>query len=164
VQQEPDVSAAAVERSCTDSLRRLGTDVVDLFQLHVGDLDPALADDVVATLEDLVGKGMIRAYGWSTDDVDRAWRFAQGPHCAAVQLRLNVLEDAPDLLALCEQQGLAAVNRSPLAMGLLAGATTRPPASRRRTCARTPSAGRTTSSTDGPTRGGWRGWARSARS
>jgi aryl-alcohol dehydrogenase-like predicted oxidoreductase len=121
VDEGADVSPAAIERSCADSLRRLGTDWVDLFQLHVGDLDPALADDVVDTLEGLVGTGMIRGYGWSTDDVDRARRFARGPHCTAVQHRLNVLEDAPEMLALCAEQGLAAVNRTPLAMGLLAG-------------------------------------------
>lgn len=121
VHEGADVSSAAVEQSCADSLRRLGTDRLDLFQLHVGDLDPALADDVVVALEALVTKGMIRAYGWSTDDVDRAGRFAGGPHCTAVQHRLNVLEDAPGMLALCEQHGLASVNRSPLAMGLLGG-------------------------------------------
>jgi aryl-alcohol dehydrogenase-like predicted oxidoreductase len=121
VQEGADVGVAAVEQACADSLRRLGTDVIDLYQLHVGDLDPALADDVVAALEGLVAKGSIRAYGWSTDDVSRAGRFARGPHCAAVQHRLNVLEDAPEMLGLCEDQGLASIDRSPLAMGLLAG-------------------------------------------
>ena len=47
--------------------------------------------------------------------------FAEGPHCAAVQHRLNVLQDAPELLALCEESDLASINRSPLAMGLLTG-------------------------------------------
>jgi aryl-alcohol dehydrogenase-like predicted oxidoreductase len=121
VDPAPDVSPEAVERSCAESLRRLGTDWIDLFQLHVGDLEPALADDVLATLEGLVERGSIRAYGWSTDDADRARRFAEGPNCAAVQHRLNVLEDAPEILALAEERQLAAVNRSPLAMGLLSG-------------------------------------------
>ena len=116
-----DVGPDAVERSCVDSLRRLGTDWIDVFQLHVGDLDPALADDVIDTCERLVDKGMIRGYGWSTDDVDRARRFAAGAHCISVQHRLNVLEDAPEVLALCQERGVAAVNRSPLAMGLLTG-------------------------------------------
>src|SRR3954468_14119194 len=102
VDPAPDVSPEAVERSCAESLRRLGTDRIDLFQLHVGDLDPVLADDVVATLERLVDRGSIRACGWSTDDVDRARRFAEGPHCAAVQHRLNVMEDAPEILRLAE--------------------------------------------------------------
>jgi aryl-alcohol dehydrogenase-like predicted oxidoreductase len=121
VDAAPDVTPEAVERSCAESLRRLGTDWIDLFQLHVGDLDPTLADDVLATLERLVERGTIRAYGWSTDDVERARRFAEGPHCAAVQHRLNLVEDAPAMIALCEERGLASVNRSPLAMGMLTG-------------------------------------------
>jgi aryl-alcohol dehydrogenase-like predicted oxidoreductase len=43
------------------------------------------------------------------------------PHFAAVQQELNVLHDGPDMLALCAQAGLASLNRSPLAMGLLSG-------------------------------------------
>ncbi len=116
-----DVTPAAVRRSCADSLRRLGTSWVDLFQLHVGDLEPALADDVRAVLDELVAEGTVRAYGWSTDDVARARSFSAGGAAAAVQHRLNVLEDAPDMLAFCEQAHLASVNRSPLAMGLLTG-------------------------------------------
>jgi aryl-alcohol dehydrogenase-like predicted oxidoreductase len=121
VRDEPAVAREDIEQSCRDSLRRLGTDRIDLFQLHVGDLGPTRVDDVVDALEDLVRSGLVRAYGWSTDDVAGAARFAQGPNCAAVQHRLNVLEDAPAMLALCERLGLAAVNRSPLAMGLLTG-------------------------------------------
>jgi aryl-alcohol dehydrogenase-like predicted oxidoreductase len=66
-----------------------------------------------------VAEGTVRAYGWSTDDPARAAVFAAGPHCAAVQHTLNVLDDAPEMLALCEEHDLASVDRSPLAMGLL---------------------------------------------
>ncbi len=111
----PDYARQALEAS----LRRLGTDRVDLWQLHLSDLDPALAEDLVATCEDLVAEGKVRAYGWSTDDPARAAVFAAGPHCAAVQHTLNVLDDAPAMLALCEEHDLASVDRSPLAMGLL---------------------------------------------
>ncbi|MFN0284458.1 MAG: aldo/keto reductase [Kineosporiaceae bacterium] len=116
------VTPDAVRTACEDSLRRLGTDRLDLFQLHVGDLDPVRADDVRAVLEDLVGRGLVRAYGWSTDDVERARRFAAGPHCATVQHQLNVVEDNPGMLALCEAEDLASINRGPLGMGLLTGA------------------------------------------
>jgi aryl-alcohol dehydrogenase-like predicted oxidoreductase len=117
-----DTSPEGVRRACAGSLRRLGTDWIDLFQLHVGDLDLALVDDLLATLEDLVAEGSIRAYGWSTDDVERARRFATGPHCTAVQHQLNLLQRDPEMLDLCETLGLASINRGPLAMGLLTGA------------------------------------------
>ncbi|MEO3766816.1 aldo/keto reductase [Streptomyces sp. B8F3] len=117
-----DLSPGHARRALTDSLRRLGTDRVDLYQLHIGDAGFAAAAELREACEDFVREGLIRAYAWSTDDPARAAAFADGPHCAAVQHRLNVLEDAPEMLALCAERDLASVNRSPLAMGLLSGA------------------------------------------
>ncbi|GAA2923011.1 MULTISPECIES: aldo/keto reductase [Streptomyces] len=116
-----DDSPEHLRRALTASLRRLDTDHVDLYQFHIGDAGPEHAALLRDTCEDLVREGLIRAYAWSTDDPARAAVFAEGPHCAAVQHALNVLQDAPDMLRLCEERGLASINRSPLAMGLLAG-------------------------------------------
>jgi aryl-alcohol dehydrogenase-like predicted oxidoreductase len=116
-----DVSPTYIRRACEASLRRLGTDRIDLYQCHIGDLDPAVAEEVADTLERLRADGLIRAYGWSLDDPTRAARWAGRDGFAAVQHHLNVLEDAPDMLALCERAGLASINRGPLAMGLLSG-------------------------------------------
>ncbi|MFC8430869.1 aldo/keto reductase [Streptomyces sp. NPDC057253] len=116
-----DPTPAYARRALTASLERLGTDRVDLYQLHLSDLDPALAAELRDACEEFVAEGLIRAYAWSTDDPARAAVFAEGEHCAAVQHALNVMQDAPDLLALCEESNLASINRSPLAMGLLAG-------------------------------------------
>ena len=73
------------------------------------------------TLEALVSEGKIHAYGWSTDFAERAEVFAQGKNCAAVQLQLNVLDDNPAVIKVCEEYNLAAICRGPLAMGLLTG-------------------------------------------
>ncbi len=116
-----DVSAAYIRRACEQSLRRLGTDRIDLYQLHLGGLPIAQAQEVARALEDLVAGGMIRSYGWSTDDPERAASFAGGPHCAAVQHELNVLADAPLMLEVCDAWDIASINRGPLAMGLLTG-------------------------------------------
>ncbi|GGS45985.1 aldo/keto reductase [Streptomyces violaceus] len=116
-----DDSPEHLRRALTASLRRLDTDHVDLYQFHIGDADPEHAALLRDTCEDLVREGLIRAYAWSTDDPARAAVFAEGPHCVAVQHALNLLQDAPDMLRLCEERGLASINRSPLAMGLLAG-------------------------------------------
>jgi len=116
-----DVSPDYIGRACRASLRRLGTDRIDLYQLHVGDLPAAQAQEVAGTLEDLVGGGLIRAYGWSTDDPHRATAFTSGAHCAAIQYEMNVLADAPAMLAACDRLDLASINRGPLAMGLLTG-------------------------------------------
>jgi aryl-alcohol dehydrogenase-like predicted oxidoreductase len=108
-----------VRTAAEASLRRLGTDYIDVLQLHLSDLNPAAAADLVAECERLVDAGIVHAYGWSTDDPERAKVFAHGPHCAVVQHELSVLHDAPEMLALCEEKDLASMNRSPLAMGLL---------------------------------------------
>ncbi|GIJ11752.1 aldo/keto reductase [Micromonospora andamanensis] len=118
----PDASPAYLRRAVWDSLRRLGTDRIDLYQLHLADLPVPRAQELVGALEDLVADGVIRAYGWSTDRADRAAAFGHdAPHAAAVQHSLSVLRDAPELLTVCEKYDLASVNRGPLGMGLLTG-------------------------------------------
>jgi len=114
-----DVSPAGIRQACEDSLRRLNTDYIDLYQFHDGGYPVDQAEPVRQTLEELVQNGKIRAYGWSTDLADRAEMFAQGPKCAAVQVQLNVMDSNPAVLAVCEKYNLAALNRGPLAMGLL---------------------------------------------
>ncbi|MEU9963752.1 aldo/keto reductase [Streptomyces malaysiensis] len=116
-----DDSPDHVRRALTASLRRLDTDHVDLYQLHISDVAPERAARLRDICEELVREGLIRAYAWSTDDPARAAVFAEGPHCTAVQHRLNVLQDAHELLVLCAESDLASINRSPLAMGLLTG-------------------------------------------
>src|SRR5512134_289171 len=114
-----------VRDECEASLRRLNTDVIDLYQLHVWDYPIEKAPAMVHLLESLVSEGKIRYYGWSTDSVEGARVFAQGKHCAAIQHDLNVILDAPEMLKLCEELNLASVNRSALARGALSGKYTK---------------------------------------
>jgi aryl-alcohol dehydrogenase-like predicted oxidoreductase len=116
-----DASPGYIRMACQASLQRLGTDRIDLYQLHVGGLPAARAREAVGALEELAADGLIRAYGWSTDDPLRGGAFADGAHYAAIQHELNVLADAPAMLAVCDSFNLASINRSPLAMGLLTG-------------------------------------------
>jgi len=116
-----DASARYVREACAASLRRLQTDYIDLYQFHNNGYPAEDAPAVRDALEALVTEGKIRAYGWSTDFPDRAEVFAAGPHCASIQFQLNVLADNAAVIAVCEKHGLAAINRGPLAMGLLTG-------------------------------------------
>ncbi|MBL8165469.1 MAG: aldo/keto reductase [Anaerolineae bacterium] len=117
----PEKVISQVRAECEASLRRLGTDYIDLYQLHVWDYPLDFAPALREELEKLVRDGKIRFYGWSTDSVEAARIFAQGPHCVAVQHDLNVVRDAPEMLSLCDQFNLASVNRTPLARGALTG-------------------------------------------
>ena len=110
-----------IHQDCEASLRRLQTDYIDLYQFHVRKYDPEKAAEVRDVLEDLVGEGKIRWYGWSTDDPERARVFAQGQHCMAIQHTLSMAICRPKILAVCEEHDLASVNRYPLASGILTG-------------------------------------------
>jgi len=110
-----------LRQDCETSLRRLDTDYIDLYHFHINSYAPAKAAAVRDELEQLVAEGKIRFYGWSTDNVEGARVFAEGDHCIAIQHRLNVVMDAPEMLALCDESGLASINRGPLARGLLTG-------------------------------------------
>ncbi len=116
-----DLSPAYIRHACEASLRRLNTDYLDLYQFHVGGATVEDAAPVRDVLESLVAEGKIRAYGWSTPFVDRGAFFAEGVHCAAIQQPMNVMAGDPALLAVCEQNNLASLNRGPLGMGLLTG-------------------------------------------
>lgn len=110
-----------MQKACEDSLRRLQTDVIDLYQFHLNDYDPALVEPVIDTLETLVSSGKIRAYGWSTDFPDRATAFLNGAHNATVQFQNNVIDSNPAMMAFCDEHDVTGINRGPLAMGLLTG-------------------------------------------
>ncbi len=114
-----------IRRACEASLARLGRDQLDVLLLHLPDVEDGQLDPAIATLEELVAAGRIRSYGWSTDKPHRIARIAQSSDCSAVEIALNVLDDAPEIVPLLEELQLVAFVRSPLAMGLLAGRITR---------------------------------------
>jgi len=117
-----DASPACVRRALDASLRRLDTDWIDVYLLHIADLPIDEAAALTTTLDGLVGQGKIRAYGWSSDDVERVVSWARPSRCAATEFELNVLNDAPALVVMCDAEGLLGLCRGPLAMGLLGGA------------------------------------------
>jgi aryl-alcohol dehydrogenase-like predicted oxidoreductase len=116
-----DASPKSIKEQCDASLRRLNTDVIDLYQFHIGDHPLEQAGEVRDALEGLVADGKIKAYGWSTDDPERAAFFAEGEHCAAIQQSFSIVNGNADTLAVAERAGLASIVRGPLSMGLLTG-------------------------------------------
>ena len=110
-----------VRSDVDNSLRRLQTDVIDIYQLHEGGYDPKLALELQSVLEELVSAGKIRWYGWSTDVVDSAREFASGTHCTSIQFRLNALYDNAEMRKVCADFDLAGINKDPLNKGILTG-------------------------------------------
>ena len=112
---------ANVRQDVENSLRRLRTDTIDIYQLHERQYAPELALELRAVLEGLVGEGKIRWYGWSTDLTDHARVFADGEHCTAIQFQLNALYDNVEMRQICAAFNLAGINKDPLHRGILTG-------------------------------------------
>jgi aryl-alcohol dehydrogenase-like predicted oxidoreductase len=75
-----DVSHGYIRMACQASLWRLGTDRIDLYQLHVGDLPAAQAQEAVGMLEEPVADGTLRRCAW---DRCRPTRWPRSPSCMA---------------------------------------------------------------------------------
>jgi aryl-alcohol dehydrogenase-like predicted oxidoreductase len=118
---DKDLIIQNVRQDVENSLRRLQTDWIDIYQLHEGGFEPEPALELRAVLEKLVQQGKIRWYGWSTDMVDRARVFADGEHCTSIQFRLNAIYDNPEMRQLCADFNLAGINKDPLNKGILTG-------------------------------------------
>lgn len=110
------------------SLRRLGTDHVDLYYLHLPDYDTPLEESLSA-MDDLVRAGKVRYIGCSNF---YAWQICKGlwlsdrrglASFACVQPLYNIVNrDAEvEILPLCREEGLGVVTYSPLARGVLSG-------------------------------------------
>jgi aryl-alcohol dehydrogenase-like predicted oxidoreductase len=106
---------------CDASLYRLKTDVIDLYQCHVGDLREP--DVFLEAFERLTRQGKIRAYGISTNRLDVLERFNRDGHCTTCQLDYSLLNRSPetDLLPYCQEHRIATLIRGPLAQGILTG-------------------------------------------
>lgn len=120
IEEDSDV-ASRLRGDVENSLRRLESDYIDVYLLHVWGLKIERALAARAVLEDLVAEGKIRTYGWSTDRLDAIQAFSTLPHGAVIQQQLSVLDGNLELLALCEEWNLASMNRGPLGMGILTG-------------------------------------------
>jgi aryl-alcohol dehydrogenase-like predicted oxidoreductase len=116
-----DPSAAYVRISLEASLGRLRTDHVDLYLLHLSGLPANQASGLLGVLQELVVEGKIGAYGWSTDDPALAATWVGQPGFGAIEFEANVVNDAPDLVTICDDHELPGLVRGPLGTGLLGG-------------------------------------------
>jgi aryl-alcohol dehydrogenase-like predicted oxidoreductase len=121
------LSRKAIMAEADHSLRRLGTDYIDLYQIHRNDHATPL-EETLEALHDLVKAGNVRYLGASSM---HAWEFAKALHLqrqhgwarfASMQDHYNLLarEEEREMIPLCLDQGVGTVVWSPLARGRLA--------------------------------------------
>ncbi len=119
----PDFSPDALERSLHDSLRRLGTGYVDLFQLHNPDIvELRNRPEILATLARFQTNGWIRAFGFSVATPNQGMAMLREFEVASLQVNLNMLDlRAKDvgLLAIAADCGVGIIARTPLCFGFL---------------------------------------------
>ena len=132
------LSRKAIFTAIDDSLRRLGTDYVDLYQIHRWDYETPI-EETLEALNDLVQAGKVRYLGASSMF---AWQFVQALYTAdlhgwrrfvSMQPHYNLLyrEEEREMLRLCADQGIAVIPWSPLARGKLTRPWSDEPASTR---------------------------------
>jgi aryl-alcohol dehydrogenase-like predicted oxidoreductase len=120
------LSRKAILAEIDNSLRRLGTDYVDLYQIHRWDYETPI-EETMEALHDVVRAGKARYIGASSM---YAWQFAQALYVAdlngwtrfvSMQNYYNLLyrEEEREMLPLCEDQGIGVIPWSPLARGRL---------------------------------------------
>jgi aryl-alcohol dehydrogenase-like predicted oxidoreductase len=124
---EGGASAAYIRTAVEDSLTRLGTDRIDLYQLHAPDQKTPIAETEGA-LAELVAEGKIREFGCSNFDAAmlseaRAAVVGSAPGFVSVQNQYNILYREPEdaVLPACDRAGMAFLPYFPLASGLLSG-------------------------------------------
>ena len=112
-----------VKRQCEESLKRLQTDMIDLYYLHRRDKQVPIEESVGA-LADLVAEGKIRAFGLSEISTETLRRANAESPVTAVQSEYSLWSRTPEfsLLDACTELGVAFVPFSPLGRGFLTGA------------------------------------------
>ena len=122
------LSRLHIMRAVEDSLRRLGTDYIDLYQIHRWDYETPI-EETLQALHDLVRSGKVRYIGASSM---YAWQFAKSLYLADLQgwtrfvsmqnhYNLVYREDEREMLPLCRAEGIGVIPWSPLARGFLTG-------------------------------------------
>ncbi len=122
------LSRLHIIRACEDSLRRLGTDHIDLYQIHRP--SPTIpVDETLRALTDLVQQGKVRYIGSSTHP---AWKVMEGIMVSELKGYVRFVSEQPpynlldrrienELAPMCQAHGLGLITWSPLAQGVLAG-------------------------------------------
>ena len=118
-----------IRRACDESLARLGTDYIDLYQLHNCRVEHIMLDDLFAALEELQSAGKIRHFGVALGPAIDMRQSEEGAlalrkrHVASAQIIYNLLEQqiGPDVFEAANETGGGVIVRVPHASGLLEG-------------------------------------------
>ncbi|MGE7113370.1 aldo/keto reductase [Lysinibacillus sp. NPDC047702] len=114
-----DASPSYINEAVRASLKRLGTDYIDVYQLHGGTLEDDW-DGIIETFEDLKKDGLIREYGISSIRPNVLKRFLPASSAKSVMMQYSALDRRPEeWLDFIAKEGASVVTRGTVAKGLL---------------------------------------------
>lgn len=115
-----DPSKDYIKSAVKDSLRRLGTDYIDLYQLHGGTLDDPV-EETIEAFEELKREGWIRYYGISSIRPNVIREYVSKSNIVSVMSQYSILDRRPEeeVLDLLAENGISAIARGPVARGIL---------------------------------------------
>jgi aryl-alcohol dehydrogenase-like predicted oxidoreductase len=115
-----DPSKSYIKEEVKQSLKRLGTDYIDLYQLHGGTIDDSI-EETIEAFEELKDEGYIRYYGISSIRPNVIREYVKKSSIVSVMMQYSILDRRPEeeALPLLQEQGISVVTRGPLAKGLL---------------------------------------------
>lgn len=116
-----DPSKAYIKTAVKDSLKRLQTDYIDLYQLHGGTIDDPI-DETIEAFEELKQEGVIRFYGISSIRPNVIREYVKRSNIVSVMSQYSILDRRPEeeVLPLLAEQGISVIARGPVASGVLA--------------------------------------------
>lgn len=116
-------SPASIRRECEDSLRRLGVDAIDLYQVHWPPADGTATEEYWAAMTGLREAGKVRAIGLSNHDTGQLAAAEAVGHVDSLQPPLSAIarDAAGDVIPWCAANGTGVIVYSPMHSGLLSG-------------------------------------------
>ncbi|MFI2858044.1 aldo/keto reductase [Paenibacillus sp. JSM ZJ436] len=115
-----DPSKDYIQTAVKDSLRRLGTDYIDLYQLHGGTMDDRI-EETIEAFEELKQQGWIREYGISSIRPNVIREYVKRSGIVSVMMQYSILDRRPEeeILPLLAEHGISLIARGPVAKGVL---------------------------------------------